>query len=59
MITVEHVDFVGVATQDVERAKAFYGETLGLPLGARHARRAPSSGRARSRSASGIPRRPG
>ena len=32
MITVEHVDFVGVATQDVERAKEFYGGTLGLPL---------------------------
>ncbi len=32
MIDVEHVDFLGVATQDLERAKAFYGETLGLPL---------------------------
>ena len=27
---VEHVDFVAVPTQDVERAKRFYGKTLGL-----------------------------
>ena len=32
MIKVEHVDFIGVPTQDVERAKRFYGDTLGLPL---------------------------
>jgi catechol 2,3-dioxygenase-like lactoylglutathione lyase family enzyme len=29
---VEQVDFVSVLTQDVARAKAFYGETLGLPI---------------------------
>jgi predicted enzyme related to lactoylglutathione lyase len=28
---VEHTDFVTVNAQDVARAKAFYGETLGLP----------------------------
>ena len=27
---IEKLDFVGVPTQDVERAKQFYGETLGL-----------------------------
>ena len=27
---IEKLDFVGVPTQDVDRAKAFYGETLGL-----------------------------
>lgn len=27
---VERVDFVGIPTQDIERAKAFYGDTLGL-----------------------------
>jgi predicted enzyme related to lactoylglutathione lyase len=31
-IEVEHVDFIGVPTQDIERAKQFYGETLGLEL---------------------------
>jgi len=30
MIRVEHVDFIGISTRDVERAKRFYGETLGL-----------------------------
>ena len=30
MIDVERTDFVGVATQDLERAVRFYGETLGL-----------------------------
>ena len=30
-MTVTGVDFVSVPTQDVERAAAFYGETLGLP----------------------------
>jgi catechol 2,3-dioxygenase-like lactoylglutathione lyase family enzyme len=29
---VEEVDFVSVLTQDIPRAKRFYGETLGLPL---------------------------
>jgi catechol 2,3-dioxygenase-like lactoylglutathione lyase family enzyme len=30
VIGVERVDFVGVATQDLDRAVRFYGETLGL-----------------------------
>ena len=30
MIQVERVDFVSVPVTDVERAKQFYGETLGL-----------------------------
>ncbi len=29
---VEEVDFVSVLTEDIARAKRFYGETLGLPL---------------------------
>jgi catechol 2,3-dioxygenase-like lactoylglutathione lyase family enzyme len=29
---VEKVDFVSVLTQDIPRAKQFYGETLGLPI---------------------------
>jgi catechol 2,3-dioxygenase-like lactoylglutathione lyase family enzyme len=29
---VEEVDFVSVLTQDIPRAKRFYGETLGLPI---------------------------
>ena len=29
---VQRVDFVSVLTQDIPRAKAFYGETLGLEL---------------------------
>ena len=29
---VEKVDFVSVLTQDIARAKEFYGETLGLPI---------------------------
>jgi catechol 2,3-dioxygenase-like lactoylglutathione lyase family enzyme len=29
---VEKVDFVSVLTQDIQRAKKFYGETLGLPI---------------------------
>jgi catechol 2,3-dioxygenase-like lactoylglutathione lyase family enzyme len=29
---VERVDFVSVLTQDISRAKQFYGETLGLPI---------------------------
>ena len=31
-IEVEQVDFVSVLTQDIPRAKKFYGETLGLEL---------------------------
>ena len=31
-MNVEKVDFVSVLTQDVPRAKRFYGETLGLPI---------------------------
>ena len=31
-IVVERVDFISVATQDVARARAFYVDTLGLPL---------------------------
>jgi len=29
---VEQVDFVSVLTQDIARARTFYGDTLGLPL---------------------------
>ena len=29
---VEHVDFVSVLTQDLQRAKQFYVETLGLEV---------------------------
>ena len=32
MIDVERVDFVSFLTQDIARAKRFYGETLGLEL---------------------------
>jgi extradiol dioxygenase family protein len=32
---VERTDFVNVATQDLERAKRFYGEVLGLPRNGR------------------------
>ena len=32
MIDVERVDFLTIPTRDVERARAFYHETLGLPL---------------------------
>ena len=31
MIDIERTDFVTVLTEDMERAKRFYGETLGLP----------------------------
>jgi predicted enzyme related to lactoylglutathione lyase len=31
MIEVERVDYIAVPTRDVDRAKRFYGETLGLP----------------------------
>jgi catechol 2,3-dioxygenase-like lactoylglutathione lyase family enzyme len=30
-LIVEHVDFISVPVTDMERAKQFYGETLGLP----------------------------
>jgi catechol 2,3-dioxygenase-like lactoylglutathione lyase family enzyme len=36
MIGVERTDFVAVLTQDVERSKRFYGETLGLELETEH-----------------------
>ena len=29
---VERVDFLSIASQDIERARQFYLETLGLPL---------------------------
>jgi catechol 2,3-dioxygenase-like lactoylglutathione lyase family enzyme len=29
---VEQVDFVSVLTQDIPRARQFYGDTLGLPI---------------------------
>ena len=32
MVEVESVDFVSVLTQDIPRAKKFYGDTLGLPI---------------------------
>jgi catechol 2,3-dioxygenase-like lactoylglutathione lyase family enzyme len=32
LVEVERVDFVSVLTQDIPRAKKFYGETLGLPV---------------------------
>jgi predicted enzyme related to lactoylglutathione lyase len=32
LITVERTDFVSVPVQDMERARAFYSDTLGLPL---------------------------
>jgi catechol 2,3-dioxygenase-like lactoylglutathione lyase family enzyme len=31
MITVERTDFIAVPVTDMDRSKAFYGETLGLP----------------------------
>lgn len=31
-MNVERIDFVSVLTQDIPRAKTFYGETLGLPI---------------------------
>lgn len=33
MIEVERVDFVSVPTRDADRARRFYGETLGLRAG--------------------------
>lgn len=32
MIVVERTDFVSVPVTDLDRARLFYGETLGLPL---------------------------
>jgi predicted enzyme related to lactoylglutathione lyase len=32
LITVERTDFVSVPVEDMERARTFYNETLGLPL---------------------------
>ena len=32
MITVERTDFVSVPVTEMDRARHFYGETLGLPL---------------------------
>ncbi len=32
MIEIEHVDFISIPTRDLERAKRFYGKTLGLEL---------------------------
>src|SRR5919201_6600795 len=37
-IEVERVDFVTIPTRDAERARAFYHETLGLPLDANNPR---------------------
>jgi catechol 2,3-dioxygenase-like lactoylglutathione lyase family enzyme len=31
-VEVEHVDFISVPVTDMERAKRFYADTLGLPL---------------------------
>src|SRR4051812_7511333 len=31
-LTISHIDFIPISTQDVERARAFYVDTLGLPL---------------------------
>jgi len=31
-IHVEHVDFISIPTRDAERSRAFYVDTLGLPL---------------------------
>ena len=31
-MNVEHVDFVSFLTQDIRRAKRFYGDTLGLEI---------------------------
>jgi predicted enzyme related to lactoylglutathione lyase len=31
-VKVEQVDFVSVLTEDIPRAKGFYGEALGLPI---------------------------
>jgi len=31
-LTVEHVDFISIPSRDLARSRAFYLETLGLPL---------------------------
>ncbi len=31
-LTINHIDFIPLSTQDVERSRRFYLETLGLPL---------------------------
>jgi catechol 2,3-dioxygenase-like lactoylglutathione lyase family enzyme len=31
-ITIEHVDFISIPTRDVDAARRFYVETLGLPF---------------------------
>src|SRR5436305_11918555 len=31
-ITIERVDFISIPTRDLDRARRFYQETLGLPL---------------------------
>ncbi len=31
-MNVEHVDFIGIPTRDVARAKRFFGDTLELPM---------------------------
>jgi catechol 2,3-dioxygenase-like lactoylglutathione lyase family enzyme len=36
VLNVERVDFITIPTRDSERARAFYHETLGLPLDARN-----------------------
>jgi len=33
-MNIEHVDFISVPVTDMERAKRFYAETLGLPFAA-------------------------
>jgi catechol 2,3-dioxygenase-like lactoylglutathione lyase family enzyme len=33
VLRVERVDFVSIPVRDLERARRFYGETLGLPRG--------------------------
>jgi catechol 2,3-dioxygenase-like lactoylglutathione lyase family enzyme len=32
MVTVEDVDFITIPTRDIDRARRFYGETLGRAL---------------------------
>jgi catechol 2,3-dioxygenase-like lactoylglutathione lyase family enzyme len=31
-LRIEHVDFVSLLTQDIQRAKTFYADTLGLEI---------------------------
>jgi catechol 2,3-dioxygenase-like lactoylglutathione lyase family enzyme len=37
-LVVERVDFITIPTRDIERSRAFYNETLGLPLDAKNPR---------------------